>query len=104
MQHLLEIEAEILFPYVRQFDGKWVKIAEASFDVDAYLGQLENSALLTVEKKTPISYHITAGPRARNLNFGILGVPDSEVYSDNLDYYHGQGTFFEENINFQQFS
>ena len=32
---------------------------------------------------------IKIGPEARNLEFGIFGVPDSEVFSDNVDHLSG---------------
>lgn len=84
-----DIEAEVVLPYVRQFDGKWIKIENGDeFDIENYIEtELENGELLNIEKYEN-HFIITASIlRAQNLEFGIFGVPDSEVYSDNLDYH-----------------
>jgi len=78
-----------VLPYVRQFDGKWIKIENGGeFDIENYIEtELENKQLLNVEKYSN-HFIITASLlRAQNLEFGIFGVPDSEVYRDNLDYH-----------------
>jgi hypothetical protein len=81
-----DIEAEVVFPYVRQFDGKWIKIQDDSFDIENYISSLANKQLLNVEKYEN-NFIITASSlRANNLEFGIFGVPDTEVYSDDIEY------------------
>ena len=80
-----EIEAEVLGPYVRQFDGKWVLIVEGSYVNDA----LNETKTIDFAEDNKIIFadYFTS----RNKDFGVFGVPDSEVYSDNLDHIQGQG-------------
>ena len=89
-----DIEAEVVFPYVRQFDGKWIKIQDDSFDIENYISSLANKQLLNVEKYEN-NFIITASSlRANNLDFGIFGVPDTEVYSDDIEYQKELFEFF----------
>jgi len=82
----LEVEAEIVGKFVRQFDGKWIELNDESYDVFADIPS-EHLELMTINVNvTGDSTRIVVGPEARNLEFGIFGVPDSEVFSDNIEH------------------
>ena len=86
----LEVEAEVINgKFVRQFDGEWVVLNDVSYDIFQDISE-KHQNLMTVQGDASTRMLIKIGPEARNLEFGIFGVPDSEVFSDNVDHLSGQ--------------
>ena len=85
----LEVEAEVVNgKYVRQFDGKWIVLNDESYDIFQDISE-KHQNLMNVQGDASTRMLIKIGPEARNLEFGIFGVPDSEVFSDNVDHLSG---------------
>jgi len=82
----LEVEAEVVNgKFVRQFDGEWVVLNDESYDIFQDISE-KHQNLMNVQGDASTRMLIKVGPEARNLEFGIFGVPDSEVFSDNVDH------------------
>jgi len=82
----LEVEAEVVNgKFIRQFDGKWVVLNDESYDIFQDISE-KHKNLMNVQGDASTRMLIKIGPEARNLEFGIFGVPDSEVFSDNVDH------------------
>merc|ERR1712131_239093 len=82
----LEVEAEVVNnKYVRQFDGKWIILNDESYDIFQDISE-KHLNLMNVQGDKSTRMLIKIGPEARNLEFGVFGVPDSEVFSDNVDH------------------
>lgn len=82
----LEVEAEVVNgKFVRQFDGKWIVLNDESYDIFQDISE-KHQNLMNVQGDASSRMLIKIGPEARNLEFGIFGVPDSEVFSDNIDH------------------
>merc|ERR1712168_246009 len=86
----LEVEAEIVNgTFVRQFDGKWIVPNDEGYDILQDIPEKHRN-LMTLQGDGTNNLWIRKlfkiGPEARNLEFGIFGVPDSEVFSDNVDH------------------
>ena len=89
----LEVEAEIVNgTFVRQFDGKWIVLNDEGYDILQDIPE-KHQKLMTLQGDGTNNLWIRKlfkiGPEARNLEFGIFGVPDSEVFSDNVDHLSG---------------
>ena len=89
----LEVEAEIVDrKFVRQFDGKWIVLNDEGYDILQDIPEKHRSLMtLQGDGTNNLSRRMLfkIGPEARNLEFGIFGVPDSEVFSDNFDHLSG---------------
>ena len=89
----LEVEAEIVDrKFVRQFDGKWIVLNDEGYDILLDIPEKHRSLMtLQGDGTNNLSRRMLfkIGPEARNLEFGIFGVPDSEVFSDNVDHLSG---------------
>ena len=89
----LEVEAEIVDrKFVRQFDGKWIVLNDEGYDILQDIPEKHRSLMtLQGDGTNNLSRRMLfkIGPEARNLEFGIFGVPDSEVFSDNVDHLSG---------------
>ena len=86
----LEVEAEVVNgKYVRQFDGKWIVLNDhLSYDIFQDISE-QHQNLMNVQGDASTRMLIKIGPEAKNLEFGIFGVPYSEVFSDNVDHLSG---------------
>lgn len=89
----LEVEAEIVDrKFVRQFDGKWIVLNDEGYDILQDIPEKHRSLMTLQGDGTNNLWRrmlFKIGPEARNLEFGIFGVPDSEVFSDNVDHLSG---------------
>merc|ERR1712168_1040351 len=96
----LEVEAEIVNgTFVRQFDGKWIVPNDEGYDILQDIPEKHRN-LMTLQGDGTNNLWIRKlfkiGPEARNLEFGIFGVPDSEVFSDNVDHLKVDTTWYDE--------
>jgi len=82
-----ELEAEILGPYVRQFDGKWIQLFHTKVD-HAQIMAISDPSNIIRDVEVGENNHLLYADMymSRNKDHGVFGFPDSEVYSDNLDH------------------